>query len=90
MAVTHLFDTTYSARRRDTDATNENKYRIIIGDKTGNVTATKSELDLADPGPTLQWQGGEDLVSKSIMGSSLSFTAILNDDQLSTWEDMVD
>lgn len=83
MAVTHIFDTVYEARHEG------GSYRIIIGDSTGVVTDTVSELALLDPGMTLQWQG-DDNMSKAIMGSSLSFNAMLNDDQLSTVEDMMD
>jgi len=88
MAVTHIFDTYYNARQSN-NTNSRGRYRMIIGDSTGTVTDTVSELSLMDPGMSLQWQG-DDNMSRSLMGSSLSFTAILNDDQLSTIEDMMD
>ena len=81
MAVTHLFDTKYYE-------SGDNAYRIIIGDSTGTVTDTVSEMSLLAPGMQISWRGN-DTMSKPIMGSSLSMTAILNDTQLATIESMV-
>ena len=86
MAVSYNFDTKYYERVVDGTSDN-NGYRIVIGDKTGAVTDSSTELELVSPGMTLEWQGGQDLAKNSIMGSALSFTAILTDDQLDTWED---
>ena len=86
MAVSYNFDTKYYERVVDGTSDN-NGYRIIIGDKTEAVTDSSTELELVSPGMTLEWQGGQDLAKNSIMGSALSFTAILTDDQLDTWED---
>ena len=86
MAVSYNFDTTYYERVVE-GSTKKHGYRIVIGDKTGTVTDASTELELVSPGMTLEWQGGQDLAKNSIMGSALSFTAILTDDQLDTWED---
>ncbi len=86
MAVSYNFDTAYYEQVVE-GTTNNHGYRIVIGDKTGTVTDASTELELVSPGMTLEWQGGQDLAKNSIMGSALSFTAILTDDQLDTWED---
>ncbi len=87
MANSYLFDTTYSASELDASGTGaRNSYRIIIGDKQGSQPSTAAtEMELIDPGINLSWQG-DDTMSKSIMGGSLSFTALLNDAQLATFE----
>lgn len=86
MAVSYNFDTKYYEQVVE-GTINRHGYRIVIGDKTGTVTDASTELELVSPGMTLEWQGGQDLAKNSIMGSALSFTAILTDDQLDTWED---
>lgn len=87
MANSYLFDTTYSASEFDASGTGaRNSYRIIIGDKQGSQSSTAAtEMELLDPGMNLSWQG-DDTMSKTIMGGSLSFTALLNDAQLATVE----
>lgn len=91
MANSYLFDTTYFARRGDNASDAENEYRILIGDKSGTVTAdSTSEMDLFDPGITIRWDGDQDRFSNAIMGSTVSFTARLDTDQLDTFEDLLD
>jgi hypothetical protein len=90
MANSYLFDTTYSASEFDASGTGaRNSYRIIIGDKQGTQSSTAAtEMELLDPGMNLSWQG-DDTMSKTIMGGSLSFTALLNDAQLATVETLM-
>lgn len=93
MAVEHIFDTTYFARRGDkansTFATND--YRVIIGSNSGTVSVSNtSELEIYDPGIEIKWDGDQGRFTNAIMGSSLSFTTRLTNDQLSTWEQMLD
>ena len=90
MANSYLFDTTYSARQLGTDTVlEESKYRIVIGDKQGSQSETAAtEMELLDPGINLSWQGDETM-SKTIMGGSLSFTALLDDAQLATVETLM-
>lgn len=87
MAITHLFDTKYYAQQNGSEQ--DCGYRLIIGDSTGAVTSAVSGMTLADPGIRLNWQGDENM-STSVIGSSLSFTAILDDDQMDTLESMMD
>lgn len=90
MANSYLFDTTYSASEFDASGTGaRNSYRIIIGDKQGSQSSTAAtEMELLDPGMNLSWQG-DDTMFKTIMGGSLSFTALLNDAQLATVETLM-
>jgi|13_taG_2_1085334.scaffolds.fasta_scaffold01399_2 hypothetical protein len=92
MAVNYLFDTKYFARRGDAapSGTAQNKYRVVIGDHTGTVSATSSEIVLFDPGIKIKWDGDQGRFSNAIMGSSLEFTARLDDAQLATWNSLLD
>ena len=91
MANSYLFDTKYLARRGDDATDRENEYRIMIGDKSGTVTAdSTSEMELFDPGITIRWDSDQDRFSNAIMGSTVSFTARLDTDQLDTFEDLLD
>lgn len=91
MAVNYLFDTKYFARRGDAaTATAQNRYRLVIGDHTGTVSATSSEMVLFDPGIKINWDGDQGRFSNAIMGSSLEFTARLDDAQLATWNSLLD
>lgn len=91
MANSYLFDTKYLARRGDDATDRENEYRIMIGDKSGTVTAAStSEMELFDPGITIRWDSDQDRFSNAIMGSTVSFTARLDTDQLDTFEDLLD
>ncbi len=85
MAVTYNFDTKYYEQKVE-GATDETGYRIVIGNKSGDVDAASTQLELMSPGMSLRWQGGDDLAKNSTMGGSLSFTAVLTDAQLATWE----
>lgn len=91
MAVTYLFDSTYYARRGDSaSATAQNAYRVVIGDKTGTVTSTVSELTVYEPGIEIQWDGDQGRFTNAIMGSALSFSAQLTNSQLTTLEGLLD
>ena len=85
MAVTHIFDTKYFGRQVDAEnfTNRENGYRIIIADNTGVVNPGATEVSLLEPGMSIEWQG-DDNMTTAVMGSSLSFSAVLTDDQLST------
>lgn len=93
MAVEHIFDTTYFARRGDSAvaAHAANDYRVIIGSTSGTVsTSATSEMEIYDPGLQLAWDGDQDRFTNAIMGATLSFTSRLNNAQLTTWEQMLD
>ena len=93
MAVEHIFDTTYYARRGDVanDAYASNAYRVIIGSTSGTVSASEtSELEIYDPGIELTWDGDQDRFTNAIMGSSLSFSTRMDNTQLAKWEEMLD
>lgn len=93
MAVEHIFDTTYYARRGDkaNAVFAKNAYRVIIGSTAGTVSVSStSELQIYDPGLTLKWDGDQDRFTNAIMGATLSFTIRMEDDQLTTWEQMLD
>ena len=91
MAVSYIFDTKYHERRPNTipNAT-QGKYRIVIGDKSGTVTASGGEMDLMDPGMSLSWSGDQDRFMNAIMGSSLTMTVRVDDAQLAIWDDLLD
>jgi|11_taG_2_1085331.scaffolds.fasta_scaffold02948_3 hypothetical protein len=93
MAVNYIFDTKYWASQ---PGGSETPYRIIIGDTGGvvdelevNVAANK-QLDLMDPGASLEWAGGQDRFTDAISGSTLSFTVNVNDVQLAKLEELFD
>lgn len=93
MAVEHIFDTTYFARRGDkaSAAYASNDYRVIIGSNSGTVSVTNtSELEIYDPGLKLTWDGDQDRFTNAIMGATLSFTSRMDNAQLTTWEQMLD
>lgn len=84
MAVSYLFDTVYSPKNVGTGA----KHRLVIGttETTGGAT---TQLELLDPGIKLQWQGDAERFNKAVMGSTLSFTAYVDDNQLTKWENLL-
>jgi hypothetical protein len=86
MAVSYLFDSTYGIKQ--TPSGDTGAHRIVIG-CTDSVGGTLSELVIYDPGINLQYQGDTDRFSKAIMGSTLSFTARINDSQLATWDTLL-
>lgn len=87
MAIKHLFDTEYYAQQNDQES--NTGYRLIIGDSTGSVNDAVSEMTILDPGIRLTWQG-DDNMSTAVLGSSLSFTGLLDDSQMDTMERMMD
>ena len=91
MAVSYIFDTKYHERKTFSDSNlAKGKYRIVIGDKSGTITDDGGGLDLFDPGMTIQWNGDQDKFMNAIMGSSLSMTARMDDEQLAIFENMLD
>ena len=84
MAVSYLFDTVYSPKNVGTGA----KHRLVIG-TTDAISGVATQLELLDPGINLQWQGDAERFNKAVMGSTLSFTAYVNDNQLTKWENLL-
>ena len=93
MAVEYIFDTKYWASQ---PGGSETPYRIIIGDTGGVVdqievnVAENKQLDLMDPGASLEWAGGQDRFTDAISGSTLTFTVNVNDVQLAKLEELFD
>ena len=100
MAVEYIFDTKFFSAEVDpvgSAGSANNQYRIVIGDSTGQVNPNtfynrgmSDELDMMDPGPTLEWRGGQDNFMNAFMGSTLSMTFRLDDKQLECWEEMLE
>ena len=86
----YLFDCKFNSRIGGGGDGGE--YRILIG--SFNVFAGPNPLtdalDIYDPGIKINWAGDQDRFTNPIMGSTLSFTARLNDDGLEVFEDCLD
>ena len=91
MAVSYLFDTKYHESSPVGPADDfQQKCRVIIGDKSGTVTGNGGEIELFSPGLKLNYSGDQDRFMASFMGSTLSFTARLDDAQLAIWDGLLD
>lgn len=85
MAYTLQFDSTYGQRHTGLDY----HMRIYVRDTMSQMPAKGRQMELYEPGITIQWQGSDDLV-KCIMGSMLSFTAALTELQYDKWQQMLE
>lgn len=87
MAVSYIFDTTYGTKQNPSGSTGA--HRVIIGCLDTVGFAGSPELVLYDPGVSIQYQGDNDRFVKSVMGSTLSFSARIDDAQLAVWDTLL-
>ena len=95
MAVEYIFDTKFFSAENAPVSSSNNAYRIVIGDTDGDIAASdysgmRLDLDMMDPGASLEYKGGQEDFMNAFMGSTLSMTLRLDDTQLECWEDLLE
>jgi len=87
MAINTIFEGEYGER-----GAIDQEYTVRIGSISGTVGTIAAEhkrFEMYEPGFSVKWPGS-DMIRRGVMGSSLSFTAALNETQLSKWNQMLD
>lgn len=83
MAFIKNFEATYC------DAAGNN-WHLVIGHRSGDLSAgTELELDIYSPGMSIRYDGDDARFTKALMGSSMTFSAKLSDNQVIKWDQLM-